>query len=89
MPLCEYLPIDMPLCEYFAFLFWYSQTGILQYFNENIAICLFANIKGKTCLFDNIVLFSVTINMPLCKYHTMLFAKWLMSTLGDYSKLHD
>ena len=49
------------------------------------SICLFANIVDAKCLFENIVFFLVTINMPLWKYQKMLFAKWLISILGDYS----
>ena len=30
------------------FYLWYLQTGILQYFHGNIAICLFVSIKTKT-----------------------------------------
>ena len=48
-------------------------------------ICLYANIVDAKCLFENIVFFLVTINMPLWKYQKMLFAKWLISISGDYS----
>ena len=45
-------------------------------------ICRFVNIVGTKCLFENIVYFHVTINMPLWKYHKLLFTKWLISTLS-------